>query len=137
MSAEQSKKVNVCMVYEIKWECDMRQLEGKKRDFQITKNLSDWLCDMTTYNIDNISKVEREWHILHVTPGHLVVFLTLCSDDLSPRIQYPFMEPDNWPSRPLPSAEWTEQPYDYWNFLVRLQGLQLKPLYSTTRVRTK
>ena len=50
------------------------------------KNLSDWLCDLTSTNIDGdddgVTTVEHEWHILDRTPGHIFVFLSLFSEDL-------------------------------------------------------
>ena len=139
-TVQDSKKPHVSMVYEIKWNCDPKELEGKQRDFLITRKISDWLTDLTAANIDDFSMVEREWWILHVTPGHLVVFLYLCAKDLTPRIQCPLKEPFSWSSKPLghPSIELTEELYfDYWSFLVRLNGLRAKPLYSLTSVKTK
>lgn len=117
----------------------MRQLQEKKTDFPIKQTIAAWLHDLVSGNVDDVAKVGKEWHILHVTPGHLLVFLPLRSKDLSRQIQYPFKEPYYCPAnRPLPSAEWTEQLYsDYWNFVVRLRGLQEKPLFSDTRVRIR
>ena len=134
MSAEQSKKfVLVCAVCEIKWECDIREFHEKTRDFPIIKSVSDWLYELTTYNVDDITKAEREWHILHRSPGHLLVFLSIFTDNITRQVQYPFKEPDN---RPLPSAKWTEQLYeDYWDFVVELREKEAKPLFSKLRVR--
>ena len=128
------------MVYEIKWDCDPEELEGKQRDFLIVRRLSDWLTELTVANVDDLSMVEREWWILHVTPGHLMVFLHLCAKDLTPRIQCPLKEPYSWSSKPLhhPRVQWTEELYfDYWAFLVRLNEVRNKPLYSLTSVKTK
>ena len=139
-SKEQDKKTHVSMVYEINWDCDPEELEGKQRDFLIIRQLSDWLTDLTVANVDDLGMVEREWWILHVTPGHLLVFLHLCAKDLTPRIQHPLKEPYSWSSKPLshPRVQWTEELYfDYWGFLVRLNGVRDKPLYSLTSVKTK
>ena len=139
MSAEQSKNVRVCVGYEIKWACDIREFDDQKtRDFPMIKKISDWLWDMTSCNVENISKTQREWHIIHKTPGHLFIFLSLFSDDLSQQIMYPFKEPSNWPSGPLPSsAIWTEILYDdYWDFIVEMRKKEdADPIFSKTRVR--
>ena len=128
------------MVYEIKWECDPQKLQEKKtRDVPIIRNLSDWLSDLTNHNVDDITMIEKNWHIFHVTPGHVIVFLYLSAKDLTPRISYPFEEPKDWPSRPLPpSTEWREEVYtEYWDFLVKMNTLQTKQLISNTYVRIK
>ena len=93
-----TKHAWVSLVYEIQWECEEAETfhEDYHKDFPLTKNLSDWLCDLTYRNIADNGMVEHEWHILHKTPGHIFVLLTLFSDDLSKRIQYPFTEPENW-----------------------------------------
>ena len=44
---------------------------------------------------DGVTTVERVWYIFHRMPGHIVIFLDLCSKNLSKRIQYPFKEPEN------------------------------------------
>ena len=136
MSAEHSKKASMCTVYEIRWET-MAQFQRQKRDFPLTQDISNWLFDLIHYNTDDMTMVEKDWHIFHVTPGHLFVFLTLCAKDLQKRIQYPFKAPGGgWTSRPLPSATWTEHRYsDYWNFIVKLNEMRGKPSFSKTRVK--
>ena len=139
-SKEKNKQTHLSMIYEIKWDCDPKELKGKQRDFLIIRQLSDWLTDLTVANVDDLGMVEREWWILHVTPGHLLVFLHLCAKDLIPRIQHPLKEPYSWSSKPLshPRVQWTEELYfDYWAFLVRLNGVRCQPLYSLTSVKTK
>ena len=139
-SKEQSKQTHLSMIYEIKWDCDPKELKGKQRDFLIIRQLSDWLTDLTVANVDDLGMVEREWWILHVTPGHLLVFLHLCAKDLIPRIQHPLKEPYSWSSKPLshPRVQWTEELYfDYWAFLVRLNVVRNQPVYSLTSVKTE
>ena len=65
--------------------------EGDSETVQaFENNLWDWLCDLTSTNIDGdgVTIVEREWYIFHRTPGHIVICLDLFSEDLSKRIQY-------------------------------------------------
>ena len=65
--------------------------EGDRETVQaLENNLWDWLCDLTSTNIDGdgATTVEREWYIFHRTPGHIVICLDLFSEDLSKRIQY-------------------------------------------------
>ena len=109
------------------------------------KNLLDWLCDLTSTNIDGdgdgdgdgVTTVEREWHVLHRTPGHIFVFLSLFSEDLSKRIQYPFKEPENWKNRPLPRANWKETCMNvYDELIIKRQELEAQELYSKTYVKT-
>ena len=129
----------VCVVYEIEWDynADKTFHEDFQKDFPLTKNLSDWLCDLTARNIDDNGMVEREWYILHKTPGHIFVFLSLFSDDLSYRIHYPFTEPENWETRPLKSAKWTETWVPYYDELViQRQEIEAQQLFSETRIRT-
>ena len=137
---QKPKQTHLSMIYEITWDCDPKELKGQQRDFPIIKQISDWLTDLTVANVDDLGMVEREWWILHVTPGHLMVFLHLCAKDLIPRIQHPLKEPYSWSSKPFthPGVTWTEAIYfDYWAFLVRLNGVRDRPLYSLTSVRTK
>ena len=84
------------------------------------KNLSDWLCDLTLTNIDgdDITTVERGWYIFHRTPGHIVIFLDLFSEELSKRIQYPFKKPENWKNRLLRHANWKETRINMYDELV-------------------
>ena len=133
----------VCLIYEIRWECEEEKYfhESYNKDFPLIKNLSDWLCDLASTNIDGdgdgVTTVEREFHILHRTPGHIFVFLSLFSEDLSKRIQYPFKEPENWENRPLPLANWKETwipMYD--ELIIKKQELEAQGLYSKTRVTT-
>ena len=134
-----TKHAWVSLVYEIQWECEEAETfhEDYHKDFPLTKNLSDWLCDLTYRNIADNGMVEHEWHILHKTPGHIFVFLTLFSDDLSKRIQYPFTEPENWETKPLPFANWTETwipVYD--DLVIQRQELEAQQLVSKTPVKT-
>ena len=136
-----TKYYEICLIYEIRWECEEEKYfhENCKKDFPLMKNLSDWLCDLASTNIDGdgIATVEREWHILHRTPGHIFVFLSLFSEDLSKRIQYPFKEPENWENRPLPLANWKETWIPMYDELViKRQELEAQGLYSKTRVKT-
>ena len=134
------KKTNLSMIYEITWECDPKELEGKKRDFHIIRQIQDWLTDLTVANVDTLEYVEREWWIMHITPGHLMVFFHLYAKDLHPRIQHPLNDPHSWMSKPLshPRVQWSEEVYfDYWSYLVRLNGARQQPMYSCTHVTSK
>ena len=133
----------VCLIYEIRWECEEEKYfhENYNKDFPLMKNLSDWLCDLTSTNIDGdgdgVTTVEHEWHILDRTPGHIFVFLSLFSEDLSKRIQYPFKEPENWKNRPLPRANWKETCMNvYDELIIKRQELEAQGLYSKTHVKT-
>ena len=117
--------------------------EGGSETVQALENkLSDWLCDLTSTNIegDGVTTVEREWYILYVfhrTPGHIVICLDLFSEDLSERIQYPFKEPENWKNRPLRRANWKETRINLYNELViKTQELEAQGLYSKKHVKT-
>ena len=114
--------------------------EGDSETVQaLENNLSDWLCDLTSTNIDGdgVTTVEREWHIFHRTPGHIVICLDLFSEDLSKRIQYPFKEPENWINRPLRRANWKETRINLYDELViKRQELEAQGLYSKTHVKT-
>ena len=109
--------------------------------FPLMKNLSDWLYDLTSTNIDGdgdgVTTVECEWHILLRTPGHIFVFLSLFSEDLSKRVQYPFKELENWENRPLPLANWKETwIHMYDELVIKRQELEAPELYSKTHVKT-
>ena len=88
------------------------------------KNMLDWLCDLTSTNIDGdgVTIVKREWYIFHRMPGHIVVFLDLFSEDLSKRIHYPLKEPENWKNRPLRRTNWKETRIDLYDELVTKTG---------------
>lgn len=124
----------VCLIYEIQWK---RDEENYNQD--LMKNLSDWLCDLTSTNIDGdgVTTVEHEWYIFHRTPSHIVIFLDLFSEDLSKRIQYPFKEPENWKNRPLRLANWKETRINmYSELVIKRQELEAQGLYSKTHVKT-
>jgi len=104
----------------------------------LENNLSDWLCDLTSTNIDGdgVTTAEREWYIFHRKPGHIVIFLDLFSEDLSKRIQYPFKEPENWKNRPFRRANWKETRINLYDELViKRQELEAQGLYSKTHVK--
>ena len=138
-----SKKASMCTVYEVTWETFGRGkrdfFQGQKRDFPLMEDISNWLYDLVHFNTDDTSMVEKEWQIVHVTPGHLFIFLALCAKDLAKRIHYPFKAPDGgWSSRPLASARWIEHRHDdYWDFLAKRQQVQDQPAFSKTLMRIK
>ena len=110
--------------------------EGDSETVQaLENNLSDWLCDLTSTNIetiegDGVTTVEREWYIFHRTPGHVFIFLDLFSEDLPKRIQ-------NWKNRPLRRANWKDTRINLFDELViNRQELAAQGLYSKTHVKT-
>ena len=131
----------VCLIYKIQWKCEEEKYfnENYNQDFPLMKNLSDWLCDLTSTNIagDGLTTVERQWYIFHRMPSHIIIFLDLFSKDLSKRIQYPFKELENWKNRPLQRANWKETRINLYNELVmERQELEEQGLYSKTHVKT-
>ena len=133
----------VCLIYEIRWKCEEEKYfnENYNQDFPLMKNLSDWLCDLTSTNTDGdsdgVTTVKREWYIFHRTPGHIVIFLDLFSEDLTNRIQYPFKEPEKWKNRPLRRANRKEKRINLYDELViKRQELEAQGLYSKTHVKT-
>ena len=114
--------------------------EGDSETVQaFENNLSDWLCELTSTNIDGdgVTIVEREWYIFHRTPGHIVICLDLFSEDLSKRTQYPLKEPENWINRQLRSANWKETRINFYDELViKREELEAQGLYSKTHVKT-
>ena len=138
---EDPKKASIYTVYEVTWETLGRGkrdvFQGQKRDFPLMQDISNWLYDLTHFNTDDASMVEKEWQIVHVTPGHVFIFLYLCAKDLAKRIHYPFKPPgDGWSSRPLSSATWIEHRHeDYWDFLATRQKVHDQPAFSKTLMR--
>ena len=55
----------VCPIYEIRWESEEEKYfhESYNKDFPLIKNLSDWLCDLASTDIDGdgdgVTTVER------------------------------------------------------------------------------
>ena len=100
----------VCLIHKIRWKYEEEKYfnENYNPDFPLMKNLSDWLCNLTSTNVDGdgVTTVEHKWYIFHRTPSRIVIFLDLFFKDLSKRIQYPFKEPENWKDRPLQRANW-------------------------------
>ena len=47
----------VCLIYEIRWKCEEEKYfnENYNQDFPLMKNLSDWLCDLTSTNIETVT----------------------------------------------------------------------------------
>ena len=137
---EDPKKVSIFTAYEIRWETfgrGRRDFLGTKRDFPLMQELSNWLFDLAHFNSDDASLIEKEWDLIHVSPGHLFIFLHLRAKDLQKRIHYPFKAPDGgWSSRPLPTALWIEHRHlDYWDFLAKRQQVGDQPVFSKTRMR--
>ena len=121
----------------VRWKCEEEKYfnENYNQDFPLMKNLSDWLCDLTSTNTDgdSVTTVKREWYIFHRTPRHIIIFLDLFSEDLTNRIQYPFKEPENWKNRPLRRANRKEKRINLHDELViKRQELEAQGLYSKT-----
>ena len=75
---EDPKKTSMFTTYEIKWETfgrGRRTFLGQKRDFPLMQEMSNWLHDLTPFNSDDPSLVEKDWDLIHVSPGHLFIFL--------------------------------------------------------------
>ena len=53
----------------VRWKCEEEKYfnENYNQDFPLMKNLCDWLCDLTSTNIDGdgVTTVKREWYIFH------------------------------------------------------------------------
>ena len=47
----------VRLIYEIRWKCEEEKYfnENYNQDFPLMKNLSDWLCDLTSTNIETVT----------------------------------------------------------------------------------
>ena len=103
-----------------------------KQDFPLTKNLSDWVCDLTSANIDGWSHMECEWYIFHITPGHIIVMIHLFEENLKKRIRYPFCDPTNWETRPIAKARWTERSMMFDEFTIKRQELEAQQLILKT-----
>ena len=100
----------VSMMYEIRWEEETpREKWVDMQDFPLMKHLSDWVCDLTSANIDGWGRMECEWYIFHITPGHVIVLIHLFEEQLKKRIRFPFRDPTNWEARPIAKARWTER----------------------------
>ena len=56
------KDYMVSMMYEIRWEEETpREKWVDMQDFPLMKHLSDWVCDLTSANIDGWGRMECEW----------------------------------------------------------------------------
>lgn len=124
------------LVYEIDWACPPDAFyQDIRRDFPLVQSLSNWLCDVTACNTNDLDNVTREWYIVHKTPGHIFLFLSLYSDDLEYRIQYPFTPPENWISKPLVNARWVETRVGTYDELTKKrQEIETPPIFSRTGV---
>lgn len=128
----------VSMMYEICWEEEKKEEYGDSQDLPLMKNISDWVCDLTSVNIDGFLSMECEWFIFHTSPGHITILIDLFAVDRKKRIRYPFKEPKNWEKRPIPQARWTAtriRMYD--DLVIKRQELEAqKSLISKTHVKT-
>ena len=137
---ETPKQARVFTTYEVTWETSgkgARDFLGHKRDFPLMQDISNWLLDLTHFNTDDTSLIAKDWHLVHITPGHLFIFLMLCAKDHQERIRYPFKSPvDGWSSRPLPSAMWIEhRPIDYWDFMHQRERFLSETAFAKTHIR--
>ena len=134
------KRKSIWTSYDLRWKPQPDDFLGQTGDFSLVSELSRWLFDLAWMNSDDMSKMEKEWWIFHVTPGHIIIFLHLLASDLQPRIQYPLKRPGcGWSDSPLPfihSAICTEHDYDdFWEFHLAIQKLHLQPVFSETHQR--
>ena len=134
---ETPKKARVFTMYEVIFDKSARDFLGHKRDFPLMQDISNWLVDLAHFNADDPSLIDKDWHLIHLTPGRLFIFLMLCTKDRQERIRYPFKSPvDGWSSRPLPSSTWVEhRPDDYWDFMHQRERLLEKTAFSKTHIR--
>ena len=123
--------------YEVTWTPKPDDFLGLTRDFWLTQHIEDWLMALVHLNTDDLMKIDKEWWIFHITPGHAFIFLHLVVSDLQPRIQTPIKLPAcGWSHSPLPSSSCTETCYpSYWDFHVKLQELRLRPVFSESHQR--
>ena len=134
-----SKHSRVFTTYEVTWQTDKdaKDFPGHKRDFPLMQEISTWLLDLAQFNTDHMDLIAKDWHLIHVIPGRLFIFLMLCAKDNHERIRYPFQSPiDGWSSRPLPSATWIEhRPIDYFDFMRQRERFLTEPAFSKTHIR--
>ena len=135
-----NKQARVFTTYEVTWETsgqDAKNFLGHKRDFPLMQEISNWLLDLANFNTDDMNLIAKDWHLIHVKPGHLFIFLMLCAKDHHERIRYPFKSPvDGWSSRPLPSGKWIEhRPIDYFDFMRQRERFLSDPAFSKTHIR--
>ena len=134
------KRARVFTTYEVTWETsnqDVKNFMGPKRDFTLVQEISNWLLDLVSCNTDDPNLIAKDWYLIHVQPGRLLIFLMLCSRDNHERLRYPFKAPtDGWNSRPLPSATWIEhRPIDYFDFINQRERFLKEPAFSKTHLR--
>ena len=139
-TGDKPMKKSIWTSYELRWEPQSDDFLGQTGDFLLVTDLSRWLFELAWLNSNDMSKMEKEWWIFHVTPGHIIIFLHLLASDLQPRIQYPIKRPTcGWTDSPLPSipsAMCTEHSYsNFWDFHVAIQKLHLQPVFSETHQR--
>ena len=130
----------VFTTYEVTWQNsgkDAQDFSGHKRDFPLMQEISTWLLDLAQFNTDDMNLIAKDWHLIHVMPGRLFIFLMLCARDHHERIRYPFQSPiDGWSNRPLPSAQWIEhRPIDYFDFMRQRERFLGEPAFSKTHIR--
>ena len=73
-------------------------------DLPLMKNISDWVCDLTSVNIDGFLSMECEWFIFHTSPGRITILIDLFAEERKKRIRYPFKE-ETHPSGTLDSNQ--------------------------------
>ena len=129
------KTPHIWTSYEVTWTPDPGDFAGIiPGDFWLIHHIERWLIDLVWLNTDDLSKVDKEWWIFHVTPGHVFIFLHLVVADLKPGIQTPLKLPVcGWSESPIPSCTsfTTEEHYKtFWDFHVKVSEMRLKPVFS-------
>lgn len=131
-------KPSIWTSYEVTWTPEPDDFLGLTGDFWLIQHIERWLIDLVYLNtIDDVSHLDKEWWIFHVTPGHAFIFLHLVVVDLKPRIQSPLKRPVcGWTDGPIPTSICTESSYKtYWDFHVELQEMRLRPVISESHQR--
>ena len=126
-------KPHIWTSYEVTWTPEPNDFLGLTGDFWLIQHIERWLIDLAYLNTDDdVSHLDKEWWIFHVTPGHAFIFLHLTAADLKSRIQSPLKRPVcGWTDGPIPSSLCTESFYEtYWDFHVKLQEMRLQPVIS-------